>query len=105
MSLSKRKGWYSNNCLHFLKRTVPLTFTDFNAFFNVVFQESVGLYGVVNYSRLPKKLYSNYNLKIYFDIVSKLFTNVRGLIEIFECTEYSHHYRCEVTQIVQEILL
>jgi len=24
MSLSKSKWWYSNNCLHFLKRTVPL---------------------------------------------------------------------------------
>ncbi len=24
MSLSKSKCWYSNNCLHFVKRTVPL---------------------------------------------------------------------------------
>jgi hypothetical protein len=24
MSLNKSKCWYSNNCLHFLKRTVPL---------------------------------------------------------------------------------
>ncbi len=24
MSLSKSKCWYSNNCLHFLKRSVPL---------------------------------------------------------------------------------
>jgi hypothetical protein len=24
MSLSKSKCWYSNNCLHFLKRAVPL---------------------------------------------------------------------------------
>ncbi len=24
MSLSKIKWWYLNNCLHFLKRTVPL---------------------------------------------------------------------------------
>ncbi len=24
MSLSKSKCWYSNNCLHFLKRVVPL---------------------------------------------------------------------------------
>ena len=24
MSLSKSKCWYSNNCLHILKRTVPL---------------------------------------------------------------------------------
>ncbi len=25
MSLSKSKCWYSNNCLHFLKRAVPLS--------------------------------------------------------------------------------
>jgi hypothetical protein len=25
MSLSKSKYWYSNNCLHFLKNTVPLS--------------------------------------------------------------------------------
>jgi hypothetical protein len=25
MSLSKSKCWYSNDCLHFLKRTVPLS--------------------------------------------------------------------------------
>jgi hypothetical protein len=24
MSLSKSKSWHSNNCLHFLKRAVPL---------------------------------------------------------------------------------
>jgi hypothetical protein len=28
MSLSKSKCWYSNNCLHLLKRTVPLQETD-----------------------------------------------------------------------------
>ncbi len=26
MSLSKSKYWYSNNCLHFLKRAVPLKY-------------------------------------------------------------------------------
>jgi hypothetical protein len=26
MSLSKSKCWYSNNCLHFLKRAVPLDY-------------------------------------------------------------------------------
>ncbi len=26
MSLSKSKRWYTNNCLHFLKRAVPFIF-------------------------------------------------------------------------------
>jgi hypothetical protein len=30
MSLSKSKCWYSNNCLHFLKRAVPLSHLNFN---------------------------------------------------------------------------
>ncbi len=29
MSIRKRKCWYSNNCLHCLKRTVPLLVTQY----------------------------------------------------------------------------
>jgi hypothetical protein len=37
MSLSKSKWWYSNNCLHFSKRAVPLLGPFYRVFFHVLY--------------------------------------------------------------------
>ncbi len=61
MSLSKSKCQYSNNCLQFLKRPVPLTKSNL-----LKISGSISLQHFLNYFQLKKKVFFNFLVSYTF---------------------------------------
>jgi hypothetical protein len=84
MSLSKSKCWYSNNCVHFSKRAVPLASVlsenNHKHYHNLksVNPRSIKTVFAINYcvfSYVLKGLFTFSKLGHWFHLLAKIFTN------------------------------